>query len=1260
MSGGLLRKIIYKLKLSCNILTRLNNLWKLGIILIVLNSWNCWAQQRYFHNYTGNDGLSQLSVNVLFQDRDGYIWVGTQAGLNRYDGNIFEIFSIRHGLINDRINAIAQDNSGKMWIGSEGGLSSWDNRGFKNYTTKDGLANNHVLSLAVDTNGNIWCGTGAGLSCWNGSQFFNFTEIDGLPQTGIYALLIDHNNKLWAGTQAGLYYFEKDRFIRFQNRSLQTQRIYKLGEDHEHNLWVGLKDRIKVFSNGKPTAEYTSADGLTGLPPTTFCAGKDSVFWVGTSDGAAMIYNGKVQFITTSNGLPFPNIKTILEDHEGIVWLGGFGGMAKFLGRAFATYTKADGLKSDNVRPVLRDHRGHLWAGTLGGLSRFDGKKWRNFTRKDGLNDNYIRCLFEDSKDILWIGAKNGLNYFDGSRFYDESNGYKNMVLSIVEDSSHTLWRSIREKGVFIQGKKGLQRVKAPDQSFLNAYLLVDRKGNVWVSGDNGLSRWDGASWKTFTTADGLATNEPHFLCEDHQGYIWFGYHSSHGLTCYNGATFKTYTTEDGLYDDAVYSIGLDHNKNLWIGTARGVDRYDGNKFINYGTAEGYAGNESNANGFFPDYDGTIWFGTAEGLSHYNPRYDFLLKKNRPPVKIHRLFLENEEIPCDSAVTVPYSRNDLRVYIACLSYINKKRLSLRYRLHGYSENWVTLKSREINYTNLHSGSYKFEIQGRRYQENWSESATASFDIKPPFWQTWWFYLLCTLLFVTIIYNIYKFRVRTIENQKKALEQKVNERTRELINEREKLKLTSENLLYAKKETDNILQNVEEGLFLLNPQFEIASQYSLELESIFNEKNLANKSFIDILSNKIEEKEIDPIKEYLELMYNDAIEQDVLDELNPLTELMVNIKDNNEVWSDYKYLAFKIRRIKNSKNKTAELITTVRDITEQVKLEKKLKETEDLSKKQMELILNILQVEPSMLQEFMEGFQKEIKYVESMLKDCNDDKKYEDILENIYRSMHLIKGNASLLELNFFADKAHQFEDNISEIKEKAKLKGVDFLPLVFLLNDMKNDFVEVNNLLERISRFHTHFRPKRSYENQLLIQSLKNLIANISKDQGKEVKLVCKKFVSNDIPYQYKLLVKEILIQMIRNSISHGIEIPSERVKLNKPASGVIEISTFLEDKSFGFRFKDDGQGLKIEKLRQKAKDSGKWDISEIEGWTEDQIAESIFTSGISTSDKVDMASGRGVGMDIIKNKIDNHQGKIEVNYSEGQYCEFIVTLPLL
>ncbi|NIT57188.1 MAG: histidine kinase, partial [Aliifodinibius sp.] len=492
------------------------------------------------------------------------------------------------------------------------------------------------------------------------------------------------------------------------------------------------------------------------------------------------------RFITTSNGLPFHNVDSILEDRDGIIWLGGSGGVAKFLGRPFTTYKKADGLGSNNVRPILRDKQGFLWVGTFDGLSRFNGKKWYNFTTKDGLNHNHIWCLFEDSRGILWIGNLKGLNYFDGKRFHDEPEISRfGRVVSIIEDTSGALWYAIQDVGILKHTEVGYELVQVRHQTFSNARLLVDKQGNVWASGDYGLSRWNGKSWKTFTTKDGLADNEPYFLCLDQQGYVWFGYHSSRGVTCYDGTAFRTYTTKDGLYNDAVYSLGVDQRNNLWIGTARGVDRFDGRTFINYGTAEGYASHESNSAGFFADHDGTLWFGTAEGLSHYDPHHDLPLGK--PPfVKIQQLLLGQEAISADSTVTVSYSRNDLLARIAVLTYFNEKRVDIRYRLRGYDEIWKPLKAYEINYTNLPPGKFILEIQGRSYMQDWSESTTANFMIQPPYWKTWWFGLLVTLIFIALALSFSRYRVYKIQSRNRRLEQEIAERTAELEQQKSQL------------------------------------------------------------------------------------------------------------------------------------------------------------------------------------------------------------------------------------------------------------------------------------------------------------------------------------------------------------------------------------------------------------------------------------------------------------------------------------------
>ncbi len=812
------------------------------------------AQQYYFRNYTGNDGLSQLVCQALFQDRDGYIWIGTQAGLNRYDGNQFEIFSIQQGLSNDWINSIAQDSTGRIWIGTNSGLSSWKlDKGFENFTIPDKLPNCPVLSLAIDQQGMIWCGTSTGLFVWNGSEFLIVNNANGLPQTKINTLLIDHSGRLWAGTETGLFYRQNDQFYAFSSAELKNQKIYALVEDRKQRMWVALRDRVCVMLGGQILSEFSQKEGIIGLPVQALYVSRDNEIWVGANTGLSVIRDGAVQSISIQNGLPFQDVRVIHQDREDIIWIGGFGGVAKFVGRAFTTYTKTDGLGSNNVRPIVRGHNGFLWVGTVNGLSRYDGQTWHNFTTRDGLNSNNISSLLLDRNNILWIGNESGLNYLDNEQFYDLPEiSQHGRVVSIVEDWNGTLWCAIQNIGIFkrVEGNK-CEQVKVPDQSFTQGRLLVDSQGNVWASGDYGLSRWNGQTWKTFTTADGLADNDPYFLCEDHQGDIWFGYHSSRGVTCYDGSKFRTYTTKDGLFNDAVYSLGVDQDNNLWIGTARGVDRFDGEYFINYGTADGYASNESNAGGFFADQDGTLWFATTEGLSHYNPQND--LSFGEPPsIKIHHLFLGEEKITFKSDVTVPHNQNDFQAHVASLSYINKKHLSFRYRLNGYNDRWKTLNNHEINYTNLPPGNFTLEVQGRKYQQRWSESAIVSFRIKPPYWRSWWFGLLVTFGLVTAISGLLKYRVYKIQSRNRRLEQTVAERTAELEHQNSQLETTltarkraEETIKHQNEFLKSVLESLTHPFYIIN-----AHDFTIQLGNSASQfDNLSEKSTCYALTHK---------------------------------------------------------------------------------------------------------------------------------------------------------------------------------------------------------------------------------------------------------------------------------------------------------------------------------------------------------------------------------------------------------------------------
>jgi two-component system chemotaxis sensor kinase CheA len=190
-------------------------------------------------------------------------------------------------------------------------------------------------------------------------------------------------------------------------------------------------------------------------------------------------------------------------------------------------------------------------------------------------------------------------------------------------------------------------------------------------------------------------------------------------------------------------------------------------------------------------------------------------------------------------------------------------------------------------------------------------------------------------------------------------------------------------------------------------------------------------------------------------------------------------------------------------------------------------------------------------------------------------------------------------------------------------------------------------------------RPKRSYEQKMLIQSFINLTSQMGEDTGKKVRLKHNDFNINDIPHKNQLLIKEILIQLIRNAIAHGIEFPEEREKAGKKSEALIELSTSRENGTFIVRVRDDGRGLQLDKLRARAKESGRWRDQEIARWTDTDVANTIFVSGITTADDVDQISGRGVGMDLVKEELNKHQGTIDIAFEAGKFCEFKVKFPV-
>ena len=471
---------------------------------------------------------------------------------------------------------------------------------------------------------------------------------------------------------------------------------------------------------------------------------------------------------------------------------------------------------------------------------------------------------------------------------------------------------------------------------------------------------------------------------------------------------------------------------------------------------------------------------------------------------------------------------------------------------------------------------------------------------------------------------------------------------------QKLKSFSENLQAAKKETDNILENVDEGLFLLNEELDMGSQYSKALEGIFQVKKIAGQNFIKFMRGRIADDEVETLENFLVMLFDKEYEENVILELNPLHKTKVYFANIDSE----KTLTFNFKRIYNRRGNIKELIVIVKDITDQVKLEEKLKESEAQAKKQMEWVMSIMRVEPSMMRDFIDGMKSEFETIDGYFKAVKQDKDYDLFTDKLYRSIHLIKGNAAILNLTFFADELHNFEDKISSVQNEKQIKPENIQHLFKSYLSIKDGNVNIDELLSRMSQLHSQIRTTRSYENEMLIKSMQNYVKQISADSGKKIELVLKDFNTNIIPYKYRLLVREVLIQLIRNSVAHGIENEDERKLSGKPQKGTITISCCEENEKFCFSAMDDGRGIDLAKLVEKLKNSKRWDDKKLASLSDKEIAQMIFESGVSTNDTVTKISGRGVGLDAVKSKIEKYKGEIELNYKKGEFCQFNIKLP--
>ena len=474
----------------------------------------------------------------------------------------------------------------------------------------------------------------------------------------------------------------------------------------------------------------------------------------------------------------------------------------------------------------------------------------------------------------------------------------------------------------------------------------------------------------------------------------------------------------------------------------------------------------------------------------------------------------------------------------------------------------------------------------------------------------------------------------------------------------------EDLEQERVRTNLILSAISEGVFLLDRKFCIQEGYSANLKDLLNHPDLGGRDFFSLLENRIPEDNIRSTQEYLEFLFRDDLDEETLRELNPLSKIEFHYEDQSGLWLSSRFLSFLFKRVVQD-DKIESIICTVKDISSEEELTKKLEESERYNKKQIEWLVNILHVKPILLQEFVKVVEDELKEIDDALKNPIDFGGYNSVLNIIVRAIHRIKRNSAILDLNFIKDQAVRFKDELDQIQKKKEVSGSDFVPIVVRLGDIRMMMQEIHTLMSRVKHFKNSLRTTRKYEDGLITSTISELIEELCIETKKKVNFKYEDFNSEEIPFQHQQIVKEFLVILTKFTILHSIETPEQRRAANHNPEATIELETFNDDINFGFKFRHDGRLIRIERMLQKVIDARDAAIDEEDSIDEksqlgSEVLQLFFTPTSNPMHIGDLNDTDGIlqDMQMVKKKLTLHGGRSKITFTSEEYCEYTITLP--
>ena len=467
---------------------------------------------------------------------------------------------------------------------------------------------------------------------------------------------------------------------------------------------------------------------------------------------------------------------------------------------------------------------------------------------------------------------------------------------------------------------------------------------------------------------------------------------------------------------------------------------------------------------------------------------------------------------------------------------------------------------------------------------------------------------------------------------------------------------------AREETTNILSTVNEGLFLLDKDRVISTQHSNELLSIFEKDKISGLTLEELLKDIITEKELKTTLSFIRLLFEKKVKEKLIGDLNPLSLVEIHVTDKQGNYIS-KYLQFSFNKVVSSSD-VQQILVTVTDVTKQTLLAKELEQERSKSEDQLQIISSIIHTKTQVLNHFLSSAYTTFDKVNNQLRQPEiTQSAYKRKIDTIFNEIHRFKGDSGALDLDHFATLAHELEDDLSTLREKSNLEGQDFIRLTVKLDELIKYTQTVEELSQKIAGF-----SQETTQHQDPIEDKKGfdwshlykMTAELADRQRKKVKLICTGLNELSLPPNTYQLLNSLCIQFLKNSITHGVETPFVRRLSKKTEEARIDIRlSKLEENQIELTVMDNGRGIDVQQIKVKAVEMGYATEDEVKNWGKDKIFDVISQPGFSTAKVVTQDAGRGVGMNLIKEKIQTIGGKFLFATQPGRFCCFIVTLPM-